>query len=96
MSKVKLMIEIDEETAKYIQGIKEFDCGDTLVNEMFEAIHNGTPITEGDLISRSILDDVWELYKEYQPCLATEVYEFGEALKALIDNAPSIGGSQNE
>ena len=28
MSKIKLLVEIDEETAKYIQGIKEFDCGD--------------------------------------------------------------------
>lgn len=89
MSKIKLVIECEEQTyaeCKRISGL----------SETAYVIANGTPIAEGDLKSRSILDDVWKLYKEYQPCLATEVYEFGEALKTLIDNAPSIGGNQNE
>ena len=44
----------------------------------------------GDLISREALNDIWELYKQYQPRLATNVYEFGEALREFIDNAPTV------
>jgi len=43
-----------------------------------------------DLISREALNDIWELYKKYQPRLGTNVYEFGVALKDIIDNAPTV------
>lgn len=46
--------------------------------------------TSGDVISRDVLKDIWALYKKYQPRLATNVYEFGVALRELIDNAPTI------
>ena len=96
--KIKLLVEVDEETAKYIQGIKEFDCGDTLVNEMFEAIHNGIPITEGDLISREALKnnrpELWnpeqEGHQSYNQGWNNAISDFLD----LIDNAPSIGISE--
>ena len=47
-----------------------------------------------DLISREALNDIWELYKQYQPRLATNVYEFGEALRELIDNAPTVANER--
>jgi len=43
-----------------------------------------------ELINREVLNEIWNLYKKYQPYLATNVYEFGVALKDLIDNAPAI------
>ena len=48
------------------------------------------PVPQGDLISRSVLDEIRQLYKDYQPNLATEVIEFGDALEKLIDNAQTI------
>ena len=45
---------------------------------------------DNDLISRSALKEIWELYEKYQPSLATNVYEFGVALKGIIDNAPTV------
>lgn len=52
------------------------------------ALENQT--TDGDLIRRSVLDEIRQLYKDYQPNLATEVIEFGDALEKLIDNAPTV------
>ena len=98
--KIKLVIEVDEETAKYIQGIKEFDCGDTLVNEMFEAIHNGTPITEGDMISRQeLLDNIQKVIEDSTDW--DEDWDKGyncglHKACELIETALSIGGNQNE
>jgi hypothetical protein len=43
-----------------------------------------------DLIHRDVLNDILELYESYQPRLATNVYEFGVALRELIDNAPTV------
>ena len=45
---------------------------------------------KGDLISRSVLKEIWELYEKYQPSLATNVYEFGVALKGIIDNTSTF------
>lgn len=45
---------------------------------------------DNDLISREVLKGIWELYKQYQPRLATNVYKFGVALKDIIDNAPTV------
>ena len=52
----RVVIDINEDTVKYIQGIQDFVCGDSLVNEMFYAIHNGTvlPKGHGDLIDREV------------------------------------------
>ena len=41
-------------------------------------------------IDANALKEIWELYKKYQPSLATNVYEFGVALKGLIDNAQTV------
>ena len=49
-----------------------------------------------DLISREVLEDIWKLYKQYQPRLATNVYEFGIALRDIIDNAPTVERPQDE
>jgi len=49
-----------------------------------------------DLISREALNDIWELYKKYQPRLGTNVYEFGVALKDIIDNAPAVENNISE
>lgn len=43
-----------------------------------------------ELVSRDILDDILELYEKYHPYLATSVLEFGDALKDLIDKAPTV------
>ncbi len=51
---------------------------------------NGEIQHKGDLISREILGDIWDLYKKYQPNLATEVCEFGEALEKLINSVPTV------
>lgn len=51
-------------------------------------------ITEMDVFRREVIDnaptvdiqtEVWELYKRYQPYLATHVYEFGVELQELLD-----------
>ena len=47
-------------------------------------------MSEQRLIYANALEEIWELYKKYQPSLATNVYEFGVALKGIIDNAPSV------
>lgn len=53
-------------------------------------------INNDDLIRRSTLKEIWELYKKYQPSLATNVYEFGVALKDIIDNATTIETPKGE
>ena len=47
-------------------------------------------MSEVIIIDANVLKEIWELYKNYQPSLATNVYEFGVALKELIDNAPTV------
>lgn len=47
-------------------------------------------MSNNDLISREALNDIWRLYKQYQPRLATNVYEFGVALKDIIDIIPTV------
>lgn len=42
-----------------------------------------------DLISRSVLNDIWELYKRYHR-VGTNFHEFGVALKEIIDNAQPV------
>ena len=43
-----------------------------------------------DLIRRNVLDDILELYEKHHPRLATNVYEFGVALRQLIKNTPTV------
>ena len=98
MSKVKLMIEIDE--AIYNEFMKENDY-ELIYNGYWvaKAIAKGTPITEGDLISREgmrkmikgwlNMDKYYHPYSKGKTIPTDEVYD-------LIDNAPSIGGNQNE
>ena len=93
MSKIKLVIEIDEPVYhSVLERVKRLEVPCCTENAYFmQAIANGTPITEGDLISRSAL----------RKC-ATPCQIHNGALTELcvplyqIDNAPSIGGNQNE
>lgn len=90
---IKRVIEIEEDTLKRINEAESVPdmFGTDIVNGL-NAIKYSKPYTEplGDLICRSVLDEIRQLYKDYQPRLATNVYEFGIALKELIDNAPTI------
>lgn len=43
-----------------------------------------------ELTSREVLNDILDLYERHHPRLAINVYEFGVALRDLIDNAPTI------
>lgn len=96
MSKVKLMIEVDE---KYYRNIKEQGSFSTATyqGELLQAIANGTPITEGDLISRKALvksiEEIEDNYDGYEP---NDLGKFMNKVYDIIDNAPSIGGNQNE
>lgn len=47
-------------------------------------------MSEVIMIDANVLKEIWELYEKYQPSLATNVYEFGVALKGLIDNALTV------
>ena len=49
-----------------------------------------------DLIRREVLDDILELYEKHHPRLATNVYEFGVALRQLIKNTPTVEVPENE
>ena len=81
MSKIKLVIECEEQTyaeCKRISGL----------SETAYVIANGTPITEGDLISRSELIKTvekgegisWEHHNKDDMCVR----------KKYIDNAPAV------
>ena len=89
MSKVKLMIEIPEQAYKFIlqYGIKD-------AHEIDVIIANGTPITEGDLISRGALK---KAIRDLPEWYGDDIYYSGvNDVTDLINNAPSIGGNQNE
>lgn len=86
---MELIIKIDKELYEAYKG-KPPMLGDAGMDMIAQAIANGTSITEGDCISRSVLDEIRQLYKDYQPNLATEVIEFGDALENLIDNALAV------
>ena len=88
--KIKLLVEVDEEYYELIKAdVKSGNDYKPCV-----LIANGTPITEGDLISRSELIKTvekaegisWEHHDKDDMCVR----------KKYIDNAPSIGGNQNE
>ena len=87
MSKIKLVIEIDEQI--YNEFMKENNY-EVIYDGYWvaKAIANGTPITEGDLISRSELIKTvekgegisWERHGKDDMCVR----------KKYIDNAPSV------
>ena len=98
MKKVNVLIEVDE---KYYRSIKEQGSFSTATyqGELLQAIANGTPITEGDLISRSEWRE--KIPKEGEQWKANTEYECGrfdscDMIDFLVANAPSIGGNQNE
>ena len=88
--KIKLLVEIDESYYKDCKRLSKIGMASTPC----EILANGTPITEGDLISRSELIKTvekgegisWERHGKDDMCVR----------KKYIDNAPSIGGNQNE
>ena len=90
--KIKLLIEVDEENYQLIKGM-----ADVAGMSFCEILRNGTPITEGDLISREALakaiEEVEDNYDGYEP---NDLGKFMNKVYDLIDNAPSIGGNQNE
>ena len=49
-----------------------------------------------DLIRREVLNDILELYEKHHPRLATNVYEFGVALRELIKNVEPVKVPENE
>ena len=83
--KIKLLIEVDEELYRAYKG-RPPRLGDEGMDMIAQAIANGTPITEGDAISREALK------REVNRVFFNDEIEF----KQVIDNAPSIGGNQNE
>ena len=89
---MKLIIECTEHTYNECKKIKG-------LSETASVIANGTPITEGDLISRSELREI--IHKEGEQWKANTEYECGrfdscDKIDFLVANAPSIGGNQNE
>lgn len=97
MSKIKLVIEIDEEIFEHLKA-KELLL--FMVDDICRAVENGTLITEGDLISRQelldsiqkVIEDNTEWYEDWDKGYNCGLHKACE----LIETALSIGGSQNE
>ena len=105
--KIKLVIEIDE---KYYEACKDA-VEESYPSQVEEIIANGTPITESDLISREAirkaLNEAFDCEdatkygnknaeqqdKSYSTLM---LYEIADIVEDCCDNAPSIGGNQNE
>ena len=108
--KIKLVIEVDEKI--YNEFMKENDY-EVIYDGYWvaRAIANGTPITEGDMISREgirkALNEAFDCEgatkygnknaeqqsKSYSTLM---LYEIANIVEDCCDNAPSIGGNQNE
>lgn len=91
MSKIKLLVEVEEEI---LNGCKEAYSEGRVPREhnaFRKAIANGTPITEGDLISREALkkaiEEVEDNYDGYEP---NDLGKFISKVDELIDNAPTV------
>ena len=84
MSKIKLVVEVDEEMYQFF---KETNLPE---QSIYKIIAKGTPITEGDLISRSGVVAFLENLK-FEP----NAHWLAEVLQDK-KRFPSIGGSQNE
>ena len=92
---MKLIIEVDQETLYeckmlFVKGIS---------NNAEYAVANGTPIAEGDMISREALKAELEAYRHTRNYKSDEEEAQNSLLDNIledIDNAPSIGGKQND
>lgn len=93
---MELIIDIPEEQYNDIVKHLTDNDGNYAYSDfnLREIIRNGTPlhinVPSANCISRGVLDEIRQLYKDYQPNLATEVIEFGDALENLIDNAQAV------
>ena len=89
MSKVRLMIEIDEKILTHIKVRGYLKC-DEIDNVRF-ALKYGTPITD-DMISRSALKSELELSKYIVPNDVSRLLnsEINRCIEA-VDNAPKYG-----
>lgn len=86
---MKIVINVDEETGEYIQGIQEFDCCDSLVNEMFYAIHNGQVLPKGcgDLVDKNeLIDKLWWV----SDCPRVKLNEQALEIWETIEKAPTV------
>lgn len=100
MSKIKLVIEIDEER---IETIRKYPL--IYNSDEYKAIANGTPITD-DMISRSALrTDFVDRYHKAEDWIvkAKDIFiktraeatrDFIGEVIMTIDNAPTIGGTR--
>lgn len=99
MSKVRLVIEIDERILEHIEA-KELPL--FMVDDICRAVENGTPITEGDLISRQeLLDNIQKVIEDNATDEGHEDWDKGyncglQKACELIETALSIGENQNE
>ena len=95
-NKVRLVIELSQEDYKIICS----DKGYAMANTMWWVIRNGTPITEGDMISRSALRErktpqveiIGGRHNGKTKEQIVEAYQKGwnDCIDAIIDNAPTV------
>ena len=93
---MKLIIDIDKELYEAYKG-RPPRLGDEGMDMIAQAVANGIPITDVDLISRSVL-------KMYARCGIRAEDCIGDCDKCSdycvavndIDNAPTIGDTENE
>ena len=87
MSKIKLIIEIDEnDYHRFVNGFANEDDS-ILIENLFK---NGTPITDGDLISRSALKAKIENLRGYVGVGMSPSVMIRNKVIDLINNAPTI------
>ena len=86
MSNVTVLSKLPEQAYEAIK-LNQY-CGSK--SDLEDIIANGTPITEGDLISREYLQNLTCGIIDEDGIIHQVV------MLADIDNAPSIGGNQNE
>ena len=100
--KIKLLVEVDKPVYhSVLERVKKLEVPCCTENAYYmQAIANGTPITEGDLISRSeLLDSIQKFivdndkwYEDWDKGYNCGLHTACE----LIKSALSVGGSQNE
>ena len=104
---MKLIIDIPYEAYYTFKS----DLGKGNLNALGEIVANGTPIAEGDMISREGIrkalngafgcedatkygnKNAEQQDKSYSTLM---LYEIADIVEDCCDNAPSIGGNQNE
>ena len=109
--KIKLLVEVDEEILNGCKKAYSEGRVPREHNAFRKAIANGIPITEGDTISREgirkALNEAFDCEdatkygnknaeqqsKSYSTLM---LYEIADIIEDCCDNAPSIGGNQNE